>query len=113
MDQEKIQKLAKLIRYYILVSSTEAGSGHPTSSLSATDLMTTLLFGGYFKFDFSDKDNPNNDRLVFSKGHATPLYFSLFLGAGQITPEEILKLRKFDSPLEGHPTARFKFAEAA
>ena len=75
--------------------------------------MAGLMFGGDFHFDVKNQANPNNDRLVFSKGHATPLYFSLFLGAGQITPEEILKLRKFDSPLEGHPTARFKFAEAA
>ena len=113
MDLERIDNLAKLIRYYILVSSTEAGSGHPTSSLSATDLMTVLLFNGHFRFDFADPDNLANDRFLFSKGHATPLYYSLFLAAGQITPSEIMKLRKFDSPLEGHPTPRFRFTEAA
>src|SRR3989337_733881 len=107
MNFEKIEKLARLIRYYILTSTTEAGSGHPTSSLSATDLMTVLWFGGYFRFDFVNPNNPNNDRLVFSKGHATPLYYSLFLAAGQIYPSEIMKLRQFDSPLEGHPTPRF------
>ena len=74
-----IEKITKLIRYYILTASTEAGSGHPTSSLSAADLMTALMFGGFYKYDFSNPENPNNDRLVFSKGHATPLYYSLFL----------------------------------
>lgn len=113
MDLEKIQGLAKLIRYYILTSTTAAGSGHPTSSLSATDLMTVLFFGNHLRFDFDNPDNPANDRLVFSKGHATPLFYALYLAAGQITPEEISQLRKFDSPLEGHPTLRFKFTEAA
>src|SRR3989344_2660559 len=108
-----IEKITKLIRYYILTASTEAGSGHPTSSLSAADLMTALMFGGFYKYDFSNPENPNNDRLVFSKGHATPLYYSLFLAAGAITPDEIMKLRKFDSPLEGHPTPRFKYSEAS
>src|SRR3990170_8177849 len=109
----KLEQLAKLIRYYILASTTEAGSGHPTSSLSATDLMTMLWFGGYFRYDFKNPDNPYNDRLVFSKGHASPLYYSLYLAAGQVSGEEIMRLRKFDSPLEGHPTPRFKFTEAA
>ena len=124
MNLEKIKKLAKLIRYFILTSTTEAGSGHPTSSLSAADLMAVLWFGqpshkasaadgGFFRFDFENPDNPANDRLVFSKGHATPLYYSLFLAAGQVSREEIMKLRKFDSTLEGHPTLRFKFTEAA
>src|SRR3989338_4307678 len=113
MNLEKIKKLAKLIRYFILTSTTEAGSGHPTSSLSAADLMAVLWFGSHFRFDFENPDNPANDRLVFSKGHATPLYYSLFLAAGQVSREEIMKLRKFDSTLEGHPTLRFKFNEAA
>lgn len=79
---EKIEKLAKLIRYYSLISTTEAGSGHPTSSLSAADLMSILWFAGFYYFDFNNPDNPNNDRLIFSKGHATPLYYSLYLAAG-------------------------------
>src|SRR3989344_6223301 len=113
MSTEELRKLASLIRYYILCASTQAGSGHPTSSLSAADLMTVLWFAGNYRFDFKNPDNPGNDRLVFSKGHATPLYYSLFLAAGQITPEEIMTMRKFDSNLEGHPTPRFKFTEAA
>lgn len=113
MNTNKLKDLAKLIRYYILASTTAAGSGHPSSSLSATDLMTVLLFGGFFRFDLDNPQNPSNDRFIFSKGHASPLFYSLYLAAGAITPDEIMTLRKFDSVLEGHPTPRFKYTEAA
>ncbi|MBI4035458.1 transketolase [Candidatus Daviesbacteria bacterium] len=109
---ENLEKIAKLIRYFILVSTTEAGSGHVTSSLSATDLMTVLLFDGFFKFDVKNPQNPNNDRLIFSKGHASPLFYSLFAAAGAITETELKTLRKFGSRLEGHPTMLFPFTEA-
>ncbi len=112
-DLEFLEKIAKLIRYYIITSTIEAGSGHPTSSLSATDLMTGLLFGGIFKFDSENPNNPNNDRLIFSKGHASPLLYSLWAAAGKVTEEELMTLRKFGSPLEGHPTMSFKYTEAA
>jgi len=105
--------LAKLIRYYSLISTTEAGSGHPTSSLSAADLMTGLLFGGTFRYDLNDPRHPNNDRLIFSKGHASPLFYALWAAAGAVTEQELLSLRKFGSPLEGHPTPAFRFTEAA
>ncbi len=108
-----LEGLAKLIRYYCLVSTTEAGSGHPTSSLSATDLMTGLLFGGTFRFDLNNPKHPNNDRLIFSKGHASPLFYALWAAAGKVTEKELLNLRKFDSPLEGHPTPAFAYTEAA
>lgn len=108
-----MEKLAKLIRYYILVSTTEAGSGHPTSSLSATDLMTVLMFGGFFKADLNNPDNINNDRLIFSKGHASPLFYSLYAAAGQVSESELKTLRKFGSRLEGHPTMEFAYTEAA
>jgi len=113
MNTENLKKLAKLIRYYILISTTEAGSGHPTSSMSATELMTTLLFGGYFKSDINNPDYHNNDRLIFSKGHAAPLFYALWAAAGKVSEEELLSLRKFDSPLEGHPTMEFPYTEAA
>src|SRR3990167_543139 len=113
MEIAKLQALAKLVRYYSLVSSSTAGSGHPTSSLSAADLMTVLLFSGFFRFDFDKPQDLSNDRLIFSKGHASPLYYSLFLAANQITETGIRRLRRLDSPLEGHPTPRFKFTEAA
>lgn len=116
IDREKIdtlEKLAKLIRYLILASTTEAGSGHPTSSLSATDLMTALLFGGIFRFDVDNPEHQNNDRLIFSKGHASPLFYSLWTAAGKLEERELMSLRKFGSPLEGHPTVAFPYVEAA
>jgi transketolase len=109
----ELEKLAKLIRYFILVSTTEAGSGHPTSSLSATDLMTALLFGGFFRFDVKDPGHPNNDRLIFSKGHASPLFYALWAAAGRVTEEELLTMRDFGSRLEGHPTVEFPYTEAS
>ena len=113
MQQKNLEKLAKLIRYYSLISTTEAGSGHPTSSLSATDLMVALFFGGSFRFDMKNPENPHNDRLIFSKGHASPLFYSLWAVAGGCDPKELLTLRKLESRLEGHPTMRFPYTEAA
>ena len=104
-----LKKLAKLIRYYILVSTTEAGSGHPSSSLSATDLMAVLMFNGFFKADLDNPENLNNDRLIFSKGHASPLFYSLYAAAGKVSEKEMLSLRKFGSRLEGHPTMDFPY----
>lgn len=113
MDLKTLQKLAKLVRYYILVSTTEAGSGHPTSSMSATDLMVSLMFGGFFKADLNNPNFENNDRLIFSKGHASPLFYSLYAAAGKVSEEELKTLRKFGSRLEGHPTMEFPYTEAA
>lgn len=106
-------ELSKLIRYYILKSTTWAGSGHPTTCLSSVELMVSLLFGGFFYFDADNPDNPNNDRLIFSKGHAAPLLYSLWTVVGKVTEEELLTLRKFGSPLEGHPVRAFPYSEAA
>jgi transketolase len=110
---EHLRKLAGLIRYYILAATARAESGHPTSSLSATDLMTGLLFGGAFRYDPERPDHPNNDRLIFSKGHASPLFYALWLAAGKLTEEEMLTYRRFGSRLEGHPTSTFPYTEAA
>lgn len=116
-EQEKIaqlKKLAALIRYYILAATTAAGSGHPTSSLSATELMTALFFGGFFRYNPDQPEHPNNDRLIFSKGHATPLFYALWAAAGKLPGEELINTyRRFGSPLEGHPTVSFPYTEAA
>ncbi|MBI5135037.1 transketolase [Candidatus Uhrbacteria bacterium] len=108
-----LQDLAKLVRYYSLLCSTLAGSGHPTSSLSAADLLTTILFGGFFRYNPADPAYANNDRLIFSKGHASPLFYALWTVAGVITEDELKTYRTFGSTLEGHPTPRFRWAEAA
>jgi transketolase len=108
-----LEGLARLIRYSSLVSTTEAGSGHPTSSLSAVDLMTGLLFGGTFRYNLAEPAHPNNDRLIFSKGHASPLFYALWVAAGVVTEKEFMTLRKFNSTLEGHPTPAFRYTEAA
>ena len=108
---KNLQDLAKLIRYFILLSTTQAGSGHPTSSLSAVELMTVLFFDGIFRYDLENPANFNNDRLIFSKGHASPLFYALFAAAGAVSEEELKTLRKFGSRLEGHPTLEFPFTQ--
>ena len=110
---DTLSKIAKLVRYYILTATTKAGSGHPTSALSATDLMTCLFFGGIFRYDVKNPDHPNNDRIIFSKGHASPLFYALWAAAGQITEEEMFTYRSFGSPLEGHPTPAFRYVDAS
>jgi len=107
----KLERLAAVIRHHILTSSTTAGSGHPTSSLSATDLMTALMFGGFFRFDVKHPKYHNNDRLIFSKGHASPLFYALWAVAGGFPKKELNTFRKFGSRLEGHPTMDFPFTE--
>lgn len=106
------EQKAKLIRKLCLESTTIAGSGHPTSCLSAADLMT-VLFDKYYVYDLNNPLNYNNDRLIFSKGHAAPLLYVLYAVSGALSFEELMNLRKFTSSLEGHPTPRFPFAEAA
>ncbi len=108
-----LSQLFKLLRYYCLISTSAAKSGHLTSSLSAVELMGTLFFGGFFRFSLENPNYHNNDRLIFSKGHASPLFYSLYAVAGKLTESEIKKLRRIDSPLEGHPSMRFPYTEAA
>src|SRR5947209_3707317 len=104
--------LAQQLRVDSIRSTTAAGSGHPTSSMSAADLMAVLLTG-YLHYDFDNPQNPNNDHLIFSKGHASPLLYSLYKAAGAITDDELLTLRKFGSRLEGHPTPALPWVDVA
>ncbi|MGE0705441.1 MAG: transketolase, partial [Vicinamibacterales bacterium] len=108
-----LESLALFIRHLCLDATSTAHSGHLTSSLSAADLMTGLLFGGTFRFKVDEPNHPNNDRLIFSKGHASPLFYALWAAAGGIDPHEVLSYRQFGSRLEGHPTPRFPYADAA
>lgn len=112
-NQQDLQEKARLIRKWSMISTTEAGSGHPTTCLSAADLCA-VLFDKYFTYDIKNPLNINNDRIVFSKGHAAPLLYTLFAMAGAYPIEELRNLRKFGSRLEGHPNpAKYPYAEAA
>ena len=112
MENTQIENKAKLIRKWCLVSTTEAGSGHPTSCLSAADL-TSVLFDKYFTYDINEPLNLYNDRFVLSKGHAAPLLYTLFAVCGAYELSELKTLRKFGSRFEGHPVPAFKYTEAA
>src|SRR5437762_14277300 len=113
MEQfNETQQKAKLIRKWALISTTEAGSGHPTSCLSDADL-TAVLFDKYFSYDLANPLNLYNDRFVLSKGHAAPLLYTLFGMAGAYPLEELKTLRKFGSRFEGHPVPKFAYTEAA
>jgi len=106
------QQLASQLRIDSIRCTTAAGSGHPTSSMSAADLMSVLL-ASHLKYDFDQPDHPNNDSLIFSKGHACPLLYAAYKAAGAISDEELLSLRKFGSRIEGHPTPDIPWVEAA
>ena len=100
------------LRYESIISTTQAGSGHPTSALSAADLIAVLFFYT-MHYDPKDPKNSNNDRFILSKGHAAPVLYAAWQQVGVISEKTLLTLRKFDSVLEGHPTTRFKYIEAA
>jgi transketolase len=104
--------LASQLRADSIRCSTAAGSGHPTSSLSAADLMAVLL-AGHLRYDWADPKDPANDHLIFSKGHASPLNYALFRAAGAITDEELMTFRKRGSRLEGHPTPVLPWVDVA
>lgn len=103
---------AALLRKWCLIPTTIAGSGHPTSCLSAADIFT-VLFDRFFRYDLDEPLNLNNDHVVFSKGHAAPLLYALFGMAGAYPLEELKTLRQYGSPFEGHPTPNFPYADAA
>lgn len=111
-NQSDLQKKATLVRKWCLISTTEAQSGHPTTCLSSADI-ATVLFDKFFIYDLKNPLNPNNDRLIFSKGHGAPLLYTLFALSGAFPVEELKNLRKINSPLEGHPTPNFPYSDAA
>ncbi|MEP6625898.1 MAG: transketolase, partial [Acidimicrobiia bacterium] len=107
MNDEQLEisgRLAAQLRVDSIRCSTTAGSGHPTSSLSAADLMAVLLVG-HLRYDWNHPELPTNDHLIFSKGHASPLLYSMFRAVGVVSEDELLKnYRQLGSRLEGHPT---------
>src|SRR5579883_1793392 len=102
-DLNTLKALARRIRRYSIQSTTKAGSGHPTSSMSAADLMAALFFT-QLRYDFDDPHRLDNDRFVLSKGHAAPVLYATWAAAGVITPAENESLRELHSNFEGHPT---------
>ena len=106
------RELGQQLRVDSIRATAAAGSGHPTSSMSAADLMAVLL-AKYLRYDFDRPAEPLNDHLVFSKGHASPLLYSLYKAAGAISDDELLSFRKLGSRLEGHPTPEIPWVDVA
>ncbi|MHB1134808.1 MAG: transketolase [Chloroflexota bacterium] len=106
------RELAQQLRVDSIRASSAAGSGHPTSSLSAADLMAVLM-SEYLRYDFAKAKNPANDHLIFSKGHATPLLYSMYRAAGAITEEELFTFRRLGSRLQGHPSPVLPWVDVA
>lgn len=107
-----IRNIAAQLRIDSVRSTSEAGTGHPTTCLSAADIVATLFFDE-MRFDPKDPRNPDNDRFVLSKGHAAPILYAAWAEAGLFPREDLLKLRRIDSDLEGHPTPRLPFVDVA
>ncbi len=107
-----LQTKAAQLRIDSVLATTEAGSGHPTSCASAADIMAVLFFS-VMRYDPKNPKNPNNDIFVLSKGHAAPILYAAWAEAGLFPREHLLTLRKIDSDLEGHPTPRLPFVDAA
>ncbi|MEA2652303.1 MAG: transketolase [Chloroflexota bacterium] len=106
------RELGQQIRVDSIRSSSAAGSGHPTSSMSAADLMAVLM-SKYLHYDFGTPRDPRNDHLIFSKGHASPLLYAMYKAAGAISDEEMLTFRQFGSRIEGHPTPILPWVDVA
>ena len=111
-DYDRLRELGQQLRVDAVRASAKAGSGHPTSSMSAADLAAVLL-AVHFRYDFGDPKSPANDRLIFSKGHASPLVYGLFRAAGVLSEEELGTYRQFGSRLEGHPTPALPWVDVA
>ncbi len=103
---DQLKDTAKAIRRLIIKITTEAGSGHPTSSLSAVEVVTALYFGGFLRHHKENPRHPKRDRFILSKGHAVPVLYSALCQAGYYTFEQIMTLRKLGSPFEGHPNMK-------
>jgi transketolase len=103
MDKEALKAIARELRLEILEMTTRAGSGHPSSSWSAVEILTALYFGGVLRYDPSDPWAEDRDRFIMSKGHAAPLLYAALAQAGYFSKDELVRLREVDSPVQGHP----------
>src|ERR1700733_10154013 len=107
-----IKEKARLLSIYSMMSTTAAGSGHPTSCMSAAELMAGIFFYA-MKFDPKNPNSNDGDRFVLSKGHAAPVLYAAFAEAGVFPESRLMTLRQFSSELEGHPTPRIPGVDAA
>ena len=107
-----LQHVATRLRIASVRATSAAGSGHPSSCCSAAELVAALFFG-HMRFDPHDPWRDDNDRFVLSKGHAAPLLYAAWAEAGFVSPDELLRLRRIDCDLEGHPTPRLPFVDVA
>jgi len=111
-DADRRSELAQQLRIDSVRMSAAAKSGHPTSAMSAAELMAVLV-DGYLHYDFNAPENPANDKLIFSKGHASTLLYSIYKAAGAISDDELMTYRQFGSRLEGHPTPVLPWVDVA
>jgi len=112
MTDAERRELGQQFRVDSVRMSAAAKSGHPTSAMSAADLLAVLV-DGYLRYDFDEPKSPANDRLVFSKGHASTLVYAIFRAAGVVSDEELMRYRKHGSMLEGHPTPLIPWVDVA
>jgi transketolase len=112
MDAAQLAELGQQLRVDSVRASAAAGSGHPTSSMSAADLIAVLI-AEHLRFDVDNPDNPNNDHLIFSKGHASPLEYAMLKAVGIIDDAELLTFRKHGSRLQGHPIPNIPMVDVA
>lgn len=101
-----LEETAERLSRQILEMTTTAGSGHPSSSLSAVDILTALYFGAILRYNPEEVDWPLRDRFILSKGHAAPALYAVLAEAGYFDPQMLSTLRQMGSPLEGHPNRR-------
>src|SRR5688572_25766677 len=107
-----LKNIATRLRIDCIRSTSEAGSGHPTSCCSAADIVAALFFAE-MRFDPRSPQHPGSDRFILSKGHAAPLLYAAWAEAGAFDRAELMKLREIGSDLEGHPTPRLPFVDVA
>jgi transketolase len=111
-DTEFLRELGQQLRVDSIRCSTAAGSGHPTSSMSAADIIAVLI-ARHLVYDWQQPDLPGNDHLIYSKGHASPLCYAMFKAVGAIDDAELMTFRKFGSRLQGHPTPALPWVDVA